>query len=132
SRSFAFAARLFPPRERERIARVYAYCRLTDDLVDAGVGDEAARGAALDAWLRASRLAYRGDATGLPRLDTVMGEMADCDVPFTWVEELVEGVRTDLRRERFLTLEALRVYTRQVAGVVGLWIAGLAGVRNRD
>ena len=35
SRSFRFAAALLRGEDRERVARVYAWCRFTDDLVDA-------------------------------------------------------------------------------------------------
>ena len=35
ARSFRFAALLLRGTERDRVARVYAWCRFTDDLVDA-------------------------------------------------------------------------------------------------
>jgi 15-cis-phytoene synthase len=131
SRSFHFAARFFPPEERARIARVYAYCRVTDDLVDQPDPAVPAE-AILEEWLRLSRLAYQGESTGLGLLDEVMGEMAEHGVPFRYAAELVEGMRMDLRRERYPTLEALRGYTYRVASVVGVWVTELAGVRQGD
>ncbi|HYH83658.1 MAG TPA: polyprenyl synthetase family protein, partial [Longimicrobium sp.] len=131
SRSFAFAARFFPPHASHQVARVYAYCRVTDDLVDRAEGEgEAALGAVLDEWVMLSSRAYAGQPTGLELLDRVMGEMASASIPFTYAAELVEGMRMDLRRETYPTAAALRLYTYRVASVVGLWLTELFGVRD--
>ncbi|HET7461717.1 MAG TPA: squalene/phytoene synthase family protein [Longimicrobium sp.] len=131
SRSFSFAARFFPPRAAHTVARVYAYCRVTDDLVDHADGEEpAALEAVLDEWVELSRLAWQGRATGIELLDRVMGETAHASVPFTYAAELAEGMRMDLRRETYPTAAALRVYTHRVAGVVGMWLTELFGVRD--
>jgi phytoene synthase len=128
SRSFRFAARFFPPGEAERVARVYAWCRVTDDLVD-GPGAAPDAEEVLDEWVHLSRRAYDGAPTGIELLDRVMGETAAASVPFTCAAELAEGMRMDLRRERYASMAELRVYTHRVAGVVGMWITELAGVR---
>jgi len=131
SRSFSFAARFFPPDVGARVARVYAWCRVTDDLVDRAEGEgETALEAVLDEWAGLSRRAYDGGATGVELLDRTMGEMASAGVPFTYAAELVEGMRMDLRREPYPTLDRLHVYTHRVAGVVGLWLTELSGVRD--
>ncbi len=131
SRSFAFAARFFPPHAARQVERVYAWCRVADDLVDRAEGEgEAALEAVLDEWVDLSRRAYHGGATGVELLDRVMGEMASAAVPFTCAAELVEGMRMDLRRETFPTSASLRLYTHRVASVVGLWITELFGVRD--
>jgi phytoene synthase len=131
SRSFSFAARFFPADAAERVARVYAWCRVTDDLVDRADGeDTAALEAVLDEWAALSRRAYGGRATGIALLDRTMVEMAAARVPFTYAAELVEGMRMDLRRESYPTAAALRVYTYRVASVVGLWLTELFGVHE--
>lgn len=129
SRSFRFAARFFDGADAERIARVYAFCRLTDDIVDrpeAGVPVEAM----LDEWVDLARRAHAGEATGVPLLDATMREMAESAVPFELAAELVEGMRMDLVRARYASLDELRVYTYRVASVVGLWVSRLFGVRD--
>ena len=131
SRSFSFAARFFPADAARTVARVYAFCRVTDDLVDRAEGEgPAALEAVLDEWLVLSRRAYQGRATGVELVDRVMGEMASAAVPFVYAVELVEGMRMDLRREAYPTSAALRVYTYRVAGVVGMWLTELFGVRD--
>ncbi|HST60800.1 MAG TPA: squalene/phytoene synthase family protein, partial [Longimicrobium sp.] len=127
SRSFRFAARFFPPGEWERVARVYAFCRVTDDIVDRP-GGEADAEEMLDEWIDLARRAYDGHATGIDLLDRVMRETASAAVPFTYAAELGEGMRMDLRMQRYESMDALRVYTHRVASVVGLWITELAGV----
>lgn len=128
SRSFQFAARLFPAEDRERVARVYAFCRVTDDLVDRpGEGDAEAM---LDEWVELSRRAYRGELSGIAFLDAVMGDAARAGVPLTYAEELAEGMRMDLRGRSYASLDELREYTFRVASVVGLWLTELFGVRD--
>src|SRR5690606_4312536 len=126
SRTFRFACRFFALPRARRIARVYAFCRVTDDLVDRppeGVDPEACLGL----WIELSREAYEGRATGIPLLDCVMREMADAAAPFRYVEELAEGMRMDFRGERYQDLGHLHRYTYRVASVVGLWVARLEG-----
>ncbi len=131
SRSFRFASLLLPAGVRQQVEGVYAYCRVTDDLVDRpGAGSSKEVEALLAQWLELSRAAYRGERTGIALLDRVMGDTAAAQVPFRYAEELVEGMRMDLRRERFLTPAELRVYTYRVASVVGLWLTELFGVRE--
>ncbi|HEU4561493.1 MAG TPA: squalene/phytoene synthase family protein [Longimicrobium sp.] len=131
SRSFGFAASFFPPEAARQVTRVYAYCRVTDDLVDRTDGHSgAALEEVLDEWVGLSRRAYQGETCGVELLDRVMGEMASAAVPFTYAAELVEGMRMDLRGETYPTSAALRVYTYRVASVVGLWLTELFGVRD--
>jgi len=131
SRSFAFASRFFPKAEGERVARVYAFCRVTDDLVDRPEGnDAAALEAVLDEWVGLAERAYGGGATGIDLLDRAMGEMASAGVPFIYAAELVEGMRMDLRRETYGSLAELRAYTYRVASVVGCWLTELFGVHD--
>jgi 15-cis-phytoene synthase len=126
SRSFRFAARFFPRAAWAQVAGVYAYCRITDDLVDRPAGQDPA--GLLNAWLRVSRSAYHGRACGIPLVDRVMAEMAAAGVSFALVEELAAGMRMDLEPRRYASMTELRLYTRRVAGVVGEWLARLAGI----
>jgi phytoene synthase len=129
SRSFHFAAAFMRRAERERTARVYAWCRFIDDLADA-TGDAAVAEAQLDTWLECSHGAYGGQPSGIPLIDRVMGEMAERGVPFTYAWHLAQGVRSDLRFVAHRDLDELRLYAYRVAGVVGQWLSELHGVRD--
>ncbi len=131
SRTFSFAARLFPETERRLVRGIYAFCRFTDDLVD-GTDPRKTPAAALhrrlDAWTEIARSAYNGAATGIPLADVAMGEMAARRIPFALASELIEGVRMDVEPRRYATMEELRGYTHRVASVVGIWLTRAFGV----
>jgi 15-cis-phytoene synthase len=129
SRSFRFAASMMARRDRARIARVYAWCRYTDNVVDGDVSTELAE-RRLDTWLRCSREAYDGRDCGIDLVNRVMGEMAERDISFAYPHDLVRAMRSDLHFTAYSDLDALRVYTYRAAGVVGRWLTELHGVRD--
>lgn len=129
SRSFRFAASLTGPVERARIARVYAWCRYVDNLVDAGVSADLAE-RRLDTWLACSRVAYEGRDCGVDLVNRVMGEMAEAEIPFAYAHDLARAMRSDLYFSPYRDLDALRVYTYRAAGVVGRWLTELHGVHD--
>ena len=128
--TFRFASRLLPADEVARIARVYAFCRVTDDLVDDAADPTVTGGELLETWLGIARASYEGTPSGIALVDRPMAEMAAAGVPFDNVRELAEGMRMDLKPMRYETMADLRAYTHRVAGVVGLWIARLVGVSD--
>ncbi len=117
------------PVERARIARVYAWCRYVDNLVDAGVNADLAE-RRLDTWLACSRAAYEGRDCGVELVNRVMGEMAEEEIPFAYAHDLVRAMRSDLYFSPYPDLEALQVYTYRAAGVVGRWLTELHGVHD--
>jgi phytoene synthase len=129
SRSFRFAAATMGSADRARIARVYAWCRYSDNIVDAGVSVDVAE-RRLDTWLHASRVAYGGGDSGIELVNRVMGEMAERNIPFAYAHDLVRAMRSDLHFSAFENLDALRVYTYRAAGVVGRWLTELHGVTD--
>jgi phytoene synthase len=129
SRSFRFASSMMARSDRARVARVYAWCRYTDNLVD----DDVVPGLAsrrLESWLDRSQHAYEGRDCGIELVNHVMGEMAEREIPFTYARDLVRAMRSDLDFSPFADLDALRVYTYRAAGVVGRWLTELHGVRE--
>lgn len=136
SRTFSFASLLLPTAERRLVREIYAFCRFTDDLVDGEperTGGRASVSRAyrtLDAWEHLCRTAYEGDATGIPLVDAVMGDMARRRIPFALAAELIAGVRMDVEPRRYRSLEDLRRYTYRVASVVGAWLTQAFGVRD--
>lgn len=130
SRSFSFASKLLPRDLGRRIARVYAFCRFTDDLADEPTRCGASKLELIDEWVAMAAMSYSGTPAGLPVLDRTMLEMREAGVPFNHVADLCRGMRMDIEGTNYATLGELRLYTYRVAGVVGLWIAQLAGVRD--
>ena len=130
SRSFSFASLFFGPGERHQIARLYAWCRFTDDLADdPELSPEESR-SLLTLWKELCQQAYAGNSTGIVFLDEVMHEMAERNVPFKYAEELIAGMEMDLNQDRYQTLDDLHLYCYRVASVVGLWMTELFGVHD--
>ena len=133
ARSFSFAARCFPCKERRLVACLYAFCRTTDDLVDCAEGSTPEEvKEQLEAWRTLARRAYAGEASGIPWLDEIMTASARAGVPPKLIDELVAGVRMDLGRVDVQTVAELDAYAYRVASVVGIWMCHLAGVRDAD
>lgn len=132
SRSFSFAARLFPPAERRLVTLVYAFCRCTDDLVDSrmAAGQAVEARVQLDRWEELARDAYAGRPSGIAFLDEVMTASAAAGVPFALIAELIAGVRSDLGPVAMADWESLRRYCYQVASVIGIWLSRLFGVQD--
>jgi phytoene synthase len=128
------ASRLFPRDEGASVAGVYAFCRFTDDLVDEphdGAPPEEILDR-LDAWRTLAHRGYVGEITGVPLVDTVMGEARRCGVSWLYPEALLDGVAMDLAGRRYADWDALEQYTFGVAGAVGGWMSQLFGIRDRD
>ena len=125
SKSFALASRLLPPRMRDQTAVVYAFCRRADDAVDLG-GDPAAAVARLRRELAD---VYRG----VPA-DRVLGAFAavvrERRIPSRYPEELLAGMAMDAEGTRYADGAALGLYCHRVAGVVGLMMCHVFGVRD--
>jgi phytoene synthase len=131
SRSFRFAARFLPDAQARQVAEIYAFCRLTDDLVDEakGVGVDEMDERLLQ-WEALAFQAYQGISTGIPMLDVPLRRMGESGVPIQYALELIEGMRMDVRPRLYANLGELEVYTYRVAGVVGQWLTELVGIRN--
>ncbi|HZJ01076.1 MAG TPA: squalene/phytoene synthase family protein [Gemmatimonadaceae bacterium] len=130
SKTFRFASRFFPQRELTSVAHVYAFCRVTDDLVDQNEHSQAEH--LLNEWMTLAYSAHSGSRTGISFLDRVMHEMRSRRIPFDYARELAEGMRMDLRGVRYETMQDLRTYTYRVASVVGLWLTRLAGIHDES
>jgi len=133
SRSFRFAALAMERAERERVQRVYAWCRHTDDLVDGRIarGESVPEAAhRLDRWQARSQAAFEGRATGDAVLDRTMAELRDAGGSFTHPQAIIDGVRSDLTAQSYESMCDLRGYSYNVASAVGLWLCALVGVRH--
>lgn len=133
SRSFYAASHLLPLRVREPATALYAFCRLADDAVDVEGGPtEPGRAAALARLrLRLDR-AYAGTPLPLPADRAFAAAVATHAIPRELPEALLEGLAWDAAGRRYETLADLHGYAARVAGSVGVMMAVLMGVRDRD
>jgi len=125
SHTFYTATSLLPPEKRRAMRALYAFCRVSDDIVDRSKGSAEST---LMAWRQ------RATMPQPPPYDLVATAWADTrtrfQIPPHYAEQLVDGVARDLRQTRYATFTELATYAYGVASTVGLmsmYIIGFAG-----
>jgi phytoene synthase len=111
-----------PTGKRRAIRALYAFCRVSDDIVDSSEGDAEK---ALAAWRERvfSTNPWKSDAVTIAWTDT----RRRYRIPVRYAEQLVEGVARDLRQKRYDTFEELAAYSYGVASTVGLMSMHIIG-----
>lgn len=136
SKSFALASKVLPPRIRDDASMLYAWCRYCDDVID---GQEMGHGQTLDyrdgqgdrlEVLRAQTteaLAGNGTDPIFQGLAKVMDRNA---IPHAHAYELLKGFEMDAEERVYRTVDDILDYSYHVAGVVGVMMAMIMGVRD--
>jgi phytoene synthase len=122
SRSFFLASSLLPSDKRRAVRALYAFCRVSDDIVDVSTGPVESN---LIAW-RKRILAVtpaRDDLVALAWTDT----RTRYGIPQRYAEQLIDGVARDLHQTRYLTFPELATYAYGVASTVGLMSMHITG-----
>jgi phytoene synthase len=125
SRTFFLASGLLPAEKRRAIRALYAFCRISDDLVDRSDRDAAAE---LELW-RAQTVYPQARAQN-PLALAWNHARQRFQIPWLYAEQLIGGVAKDLQQSRYQTFSDLAEYCYGVACTVGLMsmhIIGFAG-----
>ncbi|MEI4231889.1 phytoene/squalene synthase family protein [Roseovarius sp. D22-M7] len=125
ARSFAPAARILPPADRRRIARLYALCRTVDDLADTVGGPKV--------QARLTRLAHelRSKNNGDPLAAEACALFDARPEGLASFAQLVDTVAQDTGATRIADEAALEQYCMGVAGTVGVMVCTLFDIRAR-
>ena len=145
SRSFALAARLFDADTRHHAWMLYAWCRHCDDQIDGqnlgmragGAGPagnvQDAPGSPADRLerLRAETCrAFAGEALSEPVFIGLQRVSAECGIPERHALELLAGFEMDVNGHEYRSFDDTLLYSYRVAGVVGVMMAQIMGVRD--
>ena len=137
SKSFALASKVLSPEMRTDAQMLYAYCRFADDLVDGQlmghgqIADYKTGQVARVDQLRANTLrAMSGERMDEPHYDSLADVVRRHNMPHRYVMDLVEGFQMDADERVYVSLEDTLDYGYHVAGVVGVMMAWLMGVRD--
>jgi 15-cis-phytoene synthase len=131
SKSFFAAGRLLPADVREAAYGLYAFCRLSDDLVDEAAGP-AERRAAVERLDARITLAYGGCPADSPADRAFSEVVRQHAIPEALPRALIEGFAWDAQSRRYPDLAALHAYAARVAGSVGAMMALIMGARTPD
>lgn len=124
SKSFFLATRLLPPAKRLAMEALYAFCRTSDDAVDAH--DDS--GNVLAEWV-----AQINRPAPPPHQPVLIAWADTCEryqLPCDLTNELLAGVAMDLSVPRYETFAELWVYCYRVASVVGLLSMRIIGFQT--
>lgn len=138
SRSFAKAASLLDPAIRAGSYQLYAWCRYCDDLIDGqtmGHGQEIVdpvRQREQLVMLRSeTEAAYRGEPTSDLVFQGIARVVRQHGIPEYQPFELLRGMEMDIEGRRYDTIDDLRVYCYHVAGIVGVMMAHIMGIKDQ-
>ena len=125
--NFPVAFMLTPRDIRADMRAIYAYCRVTDDIGDAGDATRDERLAMLDAWDDDLARCWDGTPANpiLQALQVVVRRRGLAPEPF---HALVDANRMDQRISRWETHEDLIDYCRYSAMPVGRMVLGVLGI----
>lgn len=143
SKSFAGASRLFDPHTRASAVMLYAWCRHCDDVIDgqelgfspnagsaqAGEGPQTATANRL-AGLRAETEAALSGSFSRPEFQALATVARRHDIPRRHPLDLIEGFDMDVRAQRYRSVDETLTYCYHVAGVVGVMMAQIMGVKD--
>ena len=136
SKSFNAAAKLFDPATRRSALMLYAWCRYCDDVIDdqhLGFSATARSDSALarlEMLKSETRRAFAGETMREPAFAAFQEVATRHAISPQLAFDHLEGFAMDVRETRYDTLDDTLRYCYHVAGVVGLMMAQVMGVRD--
>jgi 15-cis-phytoene synthase len=127
SHTFYLASNLLPMPKRRAARALYAFCRISDDIVDLTESDPQE---GLKLW-RQRTLSIdppENDPVAIAWLDT----RTRYGIPLRYAEHLIDGVAHDLVSVRYNTFEELAKYCYGVASTVGLMVMHIIGFKGLE
>nr|ACY70862.1 phytoene synthase [Coix lacryma-jobi] len=126
AKTFYLGTMLMTEERRRAIWAIYVWCRRTDELVD-GPNANYITPTALDRWEKRLEDLFAGrpyDMLDAALSDTISKFPIDIQ-PF---RDMIEGMRSDLRKTRYNNFDELYMYCYYVAGTVGLMSVPVMGI----
>ncbi len=126
AKTFYLGTLLMPKEKSKAIWAIYAWCRLTDELVD-GAKAKYTTKETLGEWEQQLESIFAGypiDDTDVALVDTIQSYPMGIQ-PF---RDMIAGQQMDLVQNRYQTFEDLELYCYRVAGTVGLMSNAVLGI----
>lgn len=137
SKSFATASKLFDARTRRSVLMLYSWCRHCDDVIDdqvLGFSNDTpslqSAGQRLAQLEIKTRQAYAGSQMHEPAFAAFQEVAMAHDILPAYAFDHLAGFAMDVNETLYQTLDDTLRYCYHVAGVVGLMMAQIMGVRD--
>ncbi len=125
--NFYYGIRLLPAPKRRAMCAVYAFARRVDDIADGTLAPE-------EKLVRLEAAAHALARLDPQDADPVMAALADASarfqLPADALDDLIEGVRMDVRGTSYANFGELELYCRRVAGSIGRLCLAIFGTRG--
>lgn len=128
--NFYFSFLSLPKAKRHAIETIYAFCRVTDDIVDEGENEEEKHTLLLHWTDELKRSLYGVSHYAL--LNHLASIIHRFNIPVEYFYELIKGMEMDLTQKRYGTFGELELYCYRVASTVGLICAEVFGYRHES
>ena len=137
SKSFAIASRVLPPALRDDASMLYAWCRYCDDVIDGQImgHDQIAdyktgQSERLERLRADTRAALNGEPTDNPVYAGLARVVNTHNIDHRHPFDLLKGFEMDASERVYESVDNILDYSYHVAGVVGVMMANIMGVRD--
>ncbi|MBI5226135.1 phytoene/squalene synthase family protein [Candidatus Micrarchaeota archaeon] len=128
AKSFYLASWALPKAKRQAAWVVYAFSRISDDLVDQSGFDACNR---FEKWRLAIRQAFTSGRSDDEVLDAFVRVCRINGISFSLVRQLLDGLGQDLEKSEYRTFDQLEAYCFKVASIPGLMMLRVLGCTDK-
>ncbi|MDC0448279.1 squalene/phytoene synthase family protein [Candidatus Pelagibacter sp.] len=132
AKSFNWAGFFLPKDTYEECSKLYAFCRILDDVADSGEDLEIKKKKfnEIKDIIRLYEIRFTDNQDMLVVNDIIVLSK-NKNIKKIILNDLIEGIESDLKKEvNFITIKELLVYSYRVAGTVGLMMAKILDVKD--
>ena len=132
AKSFNWAGFFLPKDTYEECSKLYAFCRILDDVVDSGqdLKIKKERFNEIKDIVKLFEIKFTDDQNMLI-VNDMLALIENKNIKRIILNDLIDGIESDLKREiNFTTVKELLVYSYRVAGTVGLMMAKILSVKD--
>jgi phytoene synthase len=132
AKSFNWAGFFLPKNTYEECSKLYAFCRILDDVVDSGQDLEIKKERFNE--IKDILKLYKNRFTDNENM-LIVNDMLilteNKNIKKIILDDLIDGIESDLKKEvNFTTVKELLIYSYRVAGTVGLMMAKILSVKD--
>ena len=132
AKSFNWAGFFLPKNTYEECSKLYAFCRILDDVVDSGQDLEIKkeRFNEIKDILKLYKIRFT-DNENMLIVNDMLILTENKNIKKIILDDLIDGIESDLKKEvNFTTVKELLIYSYRVAGTVGLMMAKILSVKD--